>query len=276
MADLPAVEAEVAWGLVSLAISRPRAPADEALRPLLRSAAPVYFVLDVGNVKDGGSAGKRWQVTAEHFLTRTLGRLLTHLSRNLEKERVTCRERLRGPIDWPATSKARLIRPDPAQYLCNLRRRELDLPENQLLRFLLVHLTECIARVPEVVRAGCCCLAARDSGGPHRARLLATSPRLAAMEAVLQTCRREALLRHVSLPGEIGEVHLARAESSRLGEYRDLARLFRRFWALTTRPAWADLVGISRRVLPLPARDDAAGNPWLHLGAALLSGGGQA
>jgi hypothetical protein len=82
-----------------------------------------------------------------HFLlsseVRELIAILPYLMRNLshstEKETVECRGMVKGRIDWGLTIKERYSRGfnDPTLFICKPASKMYDLPENQLLKFIL-------------------------------------------------------------------------------------------------------------------------------------------
>jgi hypothetical protein len=250
-------EVDVQRRLLALAVQVPRpVPWERIATPDLRFAArAAYFLLDAG------------RDDAESFLTYTLERLLSQLTRITEQRQVEYRGRVRGRIVWPATFKARYLEEyDPSRYVCREVRREFDTPENQLLRYVVEQIGKCLGAVPATLRAGTSYLPDPAAGR----RLPDPAARLSRMEAALNTFRPNARLREVSLPQRIEESHLLRAETSRTEEYGSVARLYRRYRATVESPAWDGFAQTGRRLLLLPAQADAEGEPWLQIGAALL------
>lgn len=204
----------------------------------------------------------------EPFLVRSLGRLLRNLDHDTQQKPVACRSRLRGRISWPATYQARYGQDfDPGRFVCREVRRQYDTPENQLVKFLVERLAALLEAFPEPLRTGAGYLP--DSGGT-RPEALATAHRLSRMEAAVALLRRSIYFREVSEPREITLLHLTRAESSRIAEYVEAARVYRRHRVVLSAPPWEEVTRASRRILLLPGRADAAGEPWLQLASTLL------
>jgi hypothetical protein len=224
---------------------------------LSEPAIAAYLLLDVE---------KRSAI--EPFLTRSLGRLLRNLDHDTQQKPVACRGRLRGRVSWPATYQARYGQDfDPGRYVCREIRRQYDTPENQLVKLLVERLAVLLKAFPDALRGGAGYLP--DSAGVP-SDVLANAPRLARMEASVQLFRRSVYFREVSEPREITRLHLARAEASRLAEYVEAARVYRRYRAVLAAPPREVVAGIGRRVLLLPGSADAEGEPWLRLASALI------
>ena len=67
--------------------------------------------------------------------------------------------------------------------------------------------------------------------------------------------------------------HMLRAETSKLEEYGHVAQLYRRYCDCVESPSWREIVRLGRRCLPFPRRQDAAGEPWIRLAAAIHRAG---
>lgn len=72
-------------------------------------------------------------------LIEELPKLLKNLSHSTHKELVECRGIIRGRIDWNMTFKERFSQGfnDPSLFICQPSTKMYDLPENQLLNFIL-------------------------------------------------------------------------------------------------------------------------------------------
>lgn len=72
-------------------------------------------------------------------LIEELPKLLRNLSHSTHKELVECRGIIRGRIDWNMTFKERFSQGfnDPSLFVCQPSTKMYDLPENQLLNFIL-------------------------------------------------------------------------------------------------------------------------------------------
>jgi hypothetical protein len=222
------------------------------------AAAATYFLL--GLDASGG---------VEQFVTHTLGRLLLQLIRSTEPRQVEYRGQVRGRILWPATYKLRYCDDyDPTCFVCREVHRRYDTPENQLLKYVMEGIGECLKIVPDVIRHGVC----YRPGSPGRWGW-STARRLARMETALNRLWRNVYLREITVPPRITEQHLLRAQTARLEEYHQVAHIYRRYREVVLEPSWEGLVGTGTWVLPLPARTGGPGDRWIRLGAALWQAG---
>jgi hypothetical protein len=198
----------------------------------------------------------------------TLRRLLQQLVRRTEQQPVTYHGQVRGRVNWSATMKERHTKGyDPSCYVCREVWRQYDTPENQLIKYLVVQIGECLKRVPATLRNGWCYYPAQADLPTVRGP---TALRLRDLEDALKTLRAPLSLRDVSLPPAIEESHLLRAETCRTEEYADAARLYRHYRDLVLLLSWERMVTVGRQVLPLPQRVGVDEEPWIRLGAAIL------
>ena len=259
MAEVAAAldELAVLQRLLALAMSPRRHTAWEQLVEAggLYATAATYFLLDVEP-----------QVGVEEFAGYTLGRLLQQLSHKTEQLQVEYRGLVRGRIIWVATYKARFTRDvDPARYVCREVRQQYDTPENQLLKYVIERIDQCVKGVPEVLRSGMCYFPAARGRGPSR-----TADRLGNIAAGLSSARRNVYLRDVTLPQRISDLHLSRAETAEMDEYRAVARIYRRYDDIVASPAWHKIAAVGKHALPLPGRTGVDGELWLRLGSDIL------
>lgn len=72
-------------------------------------------------------------------LVNELPKLIRNLSHSTQKEVIECRGVVRGRIDWNLTLKKRYSQGfnDPSLFICQPATKMYDLPENQLLKFIL-------------------------------------------------------------------------------------------------------------------------------------------
>ncbi|GAB4310821.1 MAG: hypothetical protein Kow0019_08950 [Methanobacteriaceae archaeon] len=72
-------------------------------------------------------------------LIEELPKLLRNLSHSTQKETIECKGIIRGRIDWGLTFKERYTRGfnDPSLFICKPASKMYDLPENQLLKYML-------------------------------------------------------------------------------------------------------------------------------------------
>jgi hypothetical protein len=211
----------------------------------------------------------RGEIDAFSFVTVTLERLLRGLASQTRREQRELRGRVRGRVDWAATWKARLADShDPTRLVCAEVRRHFDTPENQLLRFMVEALWSLVRTIPPVIRQGQCCRP--GMAGPGSLTLAATAPRIGAMEIRLPRQRLHPQLRQIALPDVITPEHLRRAETSKMEEYGQVARLYRRYHRCLILRDWAALAGLGHTLLPLPAHLDGEGEHWLRAAALVL------
>ncbi|WP_337972071.1 hypothetical protein [Methanobacterium petrolearium] len=72
-------------------------------------------------------------------MVNVLPKLIRNLSHSTQKEVIECRGVVRGRIDWNLTIKERYSQGfnDPSLFICQPATKMYDLPENQLLKFIL-------------------------------------------------------------------------------------------------------------------------------------------
>lgn len=251
ISDLPAVMGRFIYHL-----TRPAQPplASFSLDPILLAA---YFLLDTDD--DGNQS-------AVTFVTHTLSRLLPQLTRSTEQQAVLYEGQVRGRILWPATYKARYNDGfNPNRYVCRQVNQRYDTPENQLLKYLMVKIDDCLRLLPETIRRGYYYQTA--AGQP----LQAIAELSAQMETSLNHLWRNVRLAEISTPEYISEQHLLKAQTVRFEEYAHAARLYRRYHALVLQPSWSALQTVGQRVVCLPAHTDSTWeNDCIALGATLL------
>jgi hypothetical protein len=202
----------------------------------------------------------------EQFITHSLGRLLQQLSRSTERQQVEYRGQVRGRILWPATFKARYTQDyDPTRFVCKEVHSRYDTPENQLLKYVMERIDECLKAVPAAIWDGVCYLPVDETHVP-----LDTATRLGRMDAAMRLLWRNVRLREIDVPDSITEFHLLRAETAQLEEYARVAHVYRQYRDIVLIPSWNSLVRVGKRVLPLPGRRGEAENRWIRLGAAIL------
>lgn len=252
-------ESAVIQRLLGLLLAPPSSlAAAEILTPeRQRVAKTVFFMLDIGA-----------RANAETFMTYTLLRLLRQLSHNTMQRPVTYRGQVRGRVQWPATFKARHGEDyDPNRYVCREVHHLYDNPENQLLKFMVEHLATCLQAMPPALRTGGCYFGFTKNSQPPA---LATAARLEKMEFALTQFRRNIYLHDVEAPARITEQHLLHAETARMEEYAEVARLYRRYTQFMASATWEELFEMGKRVLPLPGNVGPEADPWINLGAAIV------
>jgi len=221
----------------------------------MRSA---YFLLDHDPGRD-----------AESFATVTLERLSQSVCRVNEPLQVEYQGQVRGRVLWPATFKARFRGDfDPSRYVCSQLRREYDTPENQLLKFVVERIFECLRSIPGVIRNGFSCFPVSAGAG-----LLPAAERIGRMESSVSDFQKHARLRAVTLPAHITESHLLKAEMSPVKDYAEAAFIYQSYARCFLQSDWRHTARIARRVLPLPLDLTEEGETWIEMGAELIRQG---
>jgi hypothetical protein len=216
----------------------------------------VYYILD----NDPKS-------NIEGFIVDKLPRLLSQLSRSTTKTRVELQGMVRGKVDWPTTYKSRYGNSvNPTTYVCTEVRNRYDTLENQLLKHWLVKINDCLRLIPGIIRDGDCILL---SGGKQFSSI-STSARMQRIQTAIRNSLRNVHFNEISLPESITEQHLAKAQSSQLDEYRQIAYLYLVYRRLLFSPQWEDIRRISRHALPVPVMMTGEGERWMYFGAQLL------
>jgi len=194
-----------------------------------------------------------------------LARLLLQLSHSTEQLQAVYHGQVRGRILWNATYKARYSEEfNPTTYVCAQVRHRFDTPENQLLKYLLVHIENCLKAIPDEIRCGICYLPEGETRLQED-----TAERLETLATVINRLKRSIRLREIDTPEVISERHLLRAAVSRTEEYSTAAGLYHRYQHMVLQPSWESLAATARRVLPLPATLTSASRRWILLAADL-------
>lgn len=216
-------------------------------------ARSAYLLLDRDHTGDD----------VETFATYTLPRLLRDLGHQTERRQIEYQGQIRGRVLWPATYKARYSEGcDPNRYICRETRSVYDTLENQLLKYLLERLEECLRSVPEILRAGACYYADGRGG-------MLIANRLGRIDMALRSAQRHVRLRDVTLPPTITDLHLIRAEHASAREYAAVARLYLRYQHIVRLPSWDGCSAVGQRILLLPGWVDS-NDLWIRLGAMIL------
>jgi hypothetical protein len=211
--------------------------------------------------------------SAETFILQTLTRLLQQLNRTSERRTVEQETRLRGRVDWQGTLKARYSgNSSPGRYVCREAWRRYDTPENQLLKYVIALLTDCLELIPTAIRVGVCYYAPSGVGVSGKRASSSTLERLRRMDGVLNEARHHIRLREITLPRSVDSFHLLRAEQASLEEYAEVARIYRRYLTMVRAPSWVSVREAGRRVVLLPGDAEGDGGHWIEVAAAMLRG----
>ena len=92
-------------------------------------------------------------------MSKTSTRLLHQLNRRSERMQETYHGQVHGQVLWEATYKARYSEEfNPSIYVCARMRHCYDTPENQLLKYLIERVEDCLKAVPPEIAPGWCFL----------------------------------------------------------------------------------------------------------------------
>ena len=182
------------------------------------------------------------------FLEQVAPPLLAQLNRSTHPQRIQLRGRARGSVDWAGTIKARAgASQDPTIFVCRQSWRLYDLPENQLLLYVLDGLHQCQRRAPTEMRKW----SAWSSDEAGR-----VGEHLAFADHRLRQFFKSAYLRDVELPVSITGIHEAAARSAKNPAYSQVLDYYHLYRNVIERPSWQqwkEVVG--QRVSVLPAAD---------------------
>lgn len=202
----------------------------------------------------GGITATCFLLSARDLLERVVPRLLTQLNRSTHPRPVELRGRARGKIDWGATVKARSGRQqDPTIFVCRESWRLYDLPENQLLKYLLDRLQRFQERTP--AELGPWTWSPSENSGDRNAVRL--EDQLERFASRLSRFAKNAYLREVELPPVIDSEHLRAARSSRNPFYQEAARFYLDSVCAVEKPTWASWQRMLRRTAILLPDEEA-------------------
>lgn len=219
-----------------------------------------YFLLHHEQAPGGDTEG---------FVNDALARILRQLSSRTKREHVESQGLIRGKVIWPATLKSRYTGDfDPTRFVCRESRRQFDTMENQLLRYLIEAIRHSISMVPAIIQAGTCYHPTSHTLAP-----ITVAERLQKMQDLLLLFRNHGRLREITVPMNITEEHLQRAEQSKMVEYGLVAQLYRRYSSAMDPASWNGIIHLGQMGLPFPAQAEGDGLPWLRLAAAMVCSG---
>lgn len=248
---------EVLEAFLKCSLASPKKLREQWEAQLDRITASTFFIIDQSS-----------DLGVERFVHRTMPRLLQQLSHSTEQVQNVLHGQIRGRVLWGATYKARFTEEyNPSIYVCGEVRHRFNNPENQLLRYLVEHIADCLKSIPPAIRQGMCVFP--ELSYEDLSLEAITTLRLEALETAIHRLQGSVHLREVEAPAEITEFHLLRAATSRLEEYHEAERLYRRYSAYVIERRWESLAAAAQRNLPLPARLDEPAKSWVTLAAAL-------
>jgi hypothetical protein len=191
------------------------------------------------------------------FLEQVAPRLLAQLHRSTHPQRVQLRGRARGSVDWAGTVRARAgASQDSTIFVCRQSWRLYDLPENQLLKYLLRGLLRCQERSPREARTWMPWRLDDSVRGGDQLALVAHR---------LRRYRRNAYLRDVAVPSTITVEHQRAARTARNRDYRTVAEFYDTYSRVIETPVWEDWTRVVRQGASLlPAGDTRVVRQLMH------------
>lgn len=208
-------------------------------------------------------ADTRPQSDVVDFVQHTVPLLLRQLQRTTKHQRETYVGRVRGRIDWPATTKARYQTGyNPAIYVCRQPQRLEDTPENQLLKFVLTAVDRTTMMISPVM------LTAERWTAERGAESNWLRERAAAISQLLRPLLGHIRLRQVTLPDAITSQHLLKARTSKTELYGRVADIYQQYHALIIQGDWASLRPLFTHTLLLPTETTPAAKMFIRLAAA--------
>lgn len=250
--------------------SQPQTPRDRLLQALLQAPLPdpqtaLHQVVDWRFAFTAAYflADTRPQGDVAAFVQHTVPLLLRQLQRTTEHQRETYVGRVRGRIDWPATTKARYQTGyNPAIYVCRQPQRLEDTPENQLLKFVLTAVDRATMMVSPAM-LGAERWTAESGAEPNWLR-----GRIAAVSQLLRPLLGHIRLRQVTLPDAITPQHLLKARTSKTELYGRVADIYQQYHALIIQGDWAALRPLFAHTLLLPTESSPEAQSYIRLAAA--------
>jgi hypothetical protein len=187
-----------------------------------------------------------------------LPRLLAQLDRRTTRRRVEA-PTIRGKLDWAATVRARAASGNDASLVSRVVERSHDIPENQLLLFVVTRALDALDRVPPAIRDG---LVQEAMDGALA--IGSVRERVDTLRGVLRDRQLHARLAKVTLPARIDNRWTNAARTSDVREYALVAAAYEAWTTLVAAPTWA-LATPSGMILVPSKLDDA--DAWITVAA---------
>lgn len=191
------------------------------------------------------------ECSVRHFLFHTAPTVLRQFNRTTRPQQSTSYNRIRGKVDWSSTYKARYVKNcNPNVVVCRQNRRIFDRPENQLFKFLLHQIQNCLDSVPPLLRTCFAwgkelCAATPDSP-------LLIESYISTLAYRLRTLRTHAYLQDVQLPSNIQPRHIVAARTCRNEIYTLVANFSDFYQMIVNEPNWEQWHQMFNYILPLP------------------------
>lgn len=184
-------------------------------------------------------------------------RLVAQLDRRTTRRRVEA-PTIRGKLDWAATVRARAASGNSASLVSRIVERSHDVPENQLLLFVVVRALEALDRVPPAIRDGLL-----QEPVDQTLAIGSVRERVEALRAQLRDPKLRTRLANVTLPARIDERWTSAAKASDVREYALVVAAYDAWATYVAAPTWA--LAKPGGVVLVPASLDA--HPWIALAA---------
>jgi hypothetical protein len=211
-------------------------------RGQLADVSAAMFLLNRPQV--GIYAGVSW------FVLQSAPVLVQQLNRSTQPTRVVLRDRVRGRIDWTATYKSRYASDlHPGVFVCQQIRRDMDRPENQLLKYVLARVRHCLDNALPRLQSW-------DAWGPaflsNDGRPTPIVSYLADLAHRVRRLFAHIHLRDVALPDAIDARHLSAARSAKNPLYTDVVAVYEDYVHLVQEPDWRRWSAAFLETIPLP------------------------
>lgn len=187
-----------------------------------------------------------------------LPRLVAQLDRRTRRKRIEA-PTVRGRLDWPATVRARAASGSSASLVSRVVERSHDVPENQLLLFVVVRALEALDRVPATIREG---MLQETSGGAIA--FGSVRERVDILRGVLRDRQLHARLASVTLPARIDGRWTSAACASDVREYALVVAAYEAWATHVAAPTWA--LASPGGVVLVPSTMDGT-DAWITLAA---------
>lgn len=192
-----------------------------------------------------------------------LPRLLAQLGRRRARRRVTG-PTVRGPIDWPATIRARHAAGGAPQALVSRTSdRDLDVRENQLLAVVLARYRELLDQLPPTVQAGTLVVSAGT---------VSATPVAARVRELVALLDDPQLRHRLAAIGRPARLDRRWPDACRASDVREYGLVADAWDAWTGAAVGCDPLAAPASFVILPADPDAPeAAPWMQLAARRLT-----
>ncbi len=158
------------------------------------------------------------------ILIEAISRILRRLSHSTQTEVVANKGFVKGRIDWNLTIKERYAQGyNPTIFVCRPPSRVYDLPENQLLKFLLVHMKRMIEQTASLQKIEEKDIRLEELKTEEREKW---TERVSWLKFHINNALKHVYLREVKLPDQVNERMIRRARLSRNKDYENIVNSY--------------------------------------------------